>query len=205
VVLRLDHVVYAVRDLDVAAARMRADHGLDSVAGGRHPGWGTVNRIVPLGQDYVELIAIEDDAAAARSAFGRSLRSSLDAGEGWFTICAASDDLDAVAARLGAEIEPGERVRPDGGVVRWRRVDPSGRESWLPFFIAWDVAPALHPGRARAGHGVRAEGLAWVEVGGDAERLRAWLGGEDVPIRVVEGRPGVRRVAIATAGGELVI
>jgi hypothetical protein len=204
-VLRLDHVVYAVRDLDDAAARLRADHGLDSVAGGRHPEWGTANRIVPLGAGYVELIAIEDDAAAARSAFGRSLRSSLDAGEGWFAVCAASDDLDAVAARLEAEVEPGERVRPDGEVVRWRRVDPPGRATWLPFFIAWDVEPELHPGRARAGHGVRAEGLAWVEVGGDADRMRAWLGGDDLAIRVVDGPPGVRRVAIATADGELVI
>jgi hypothetical protein len=204
-VLRLDHVVYAVRDLDDAAARFRAQHGLDSVAGGRHPGWGTANRIVPLGEDYVELIAIEDEEAAARSAFGRSLRTALDAGEGWFAICAATGDVDAVAARLAAEVEPGERVRPDGRVVRWRRVDPATREPWLPFFIAWDVAPELHPGRSRAGHGIRAGGLAWVEVGGDEERLRTWLGGEDLPIRVVDALPGVRRVAIATADGELAI
>ena len=203
--LRLDHVVYAVRDLEDAAARWRTDHGLDSVAGGRHPRWGTANRIVPLGEDYVELIAIVDEVAAARSEFGRSLRSAVETGEGWFAVCVATDDLDAVAARLEAEVEPGERVRPDGEVVRWRRVDPTGREPWLPFFIAWDVPPALHPGRARAGHGIRPDALAWVEVGGDAERLRSWLGGEDAPIRPADGPPGVRRVAIATADGELVI
>jgi hypothetical protein len=203
--VRLDHVVYAARDLEQAAARFRAELGLDSVPGGRHPGWGTENRIVPLGRDYVELIAIEDDAAAAGTAFGRSLRSALDAGDGWFAVCVATDDVDAVAARLGADVEPGERIRPDGTVVRWRRVDPAEREAWLPFFIAWDVPPALHPGRARAGHGLRPEGLAWVEVAGDADRLRAWVGEEDLPIRVAEGPPGVRRVAIATAGGELVI
>jgi hypothetical protein len=36
--LRIDHVVYAVRDLDDAAERFRRDHGLDSTPGGRHPG-----------------------------------------------------------------------------------------------------------------------------------------------------------------------
>ena len=34
--LRLDHVVYAVGDLDGAAVRFRQAFGLDSVAGGRH-------------------------------------------------------------------------------------------------------------------------------------------------------------------------
>ncbi|HZD18438.1 MAG TPA: hypothetical protein VE669_09885, partial [Actinomycetota bacterium] len=46
-------------------------------------------------------------------------------------------------------------------------------------------------------------GIAWVEVGGDRERLRGWLGGEDLAIRVVDGAPGIRAVAIATADGEL--
>jgi hypothetical protein len=52
---------------------------------------------------------------------------------------------------------------------------------------------------------VQPRGLSWVEVGGDAERLRDWLGGEELPIRVVDGVPGVRRVAITTSDGELVI
>ena len=80
-----------------------------------------------------------------------------------------------------------------------------GASQWMPFFLAWDVPEELHPGRARAGHGVRAEGIAWVEVGGDAERLREWLGGEELPIRVIEGEPGLRRVGVATSDREIVI
>jgi hypothetical protein len=63
----------------------------------------------------------------------------------------------------------------------------------------------MHPGRARAGHGVRANGIEWVDVGGDAERLRTWLGGAELPIRVTDGEPRIHRVAISTADGELVI
>lgn len=203
--LRLDHVVYAVRDLDDASVRFRTEFGLDSVAGGRHPGWGTANRIVPLGIDYIELIAVVDPAKAAESVIGRALRAALDAGDGWFAVCAATDDLDAVAARLGARPEPGERERPDGAVIRWRTVNPEAREPWMPFFISWDVREDLHPGRTRAGHGVLAERLSWVEVGGDAERLREWLGGEELAVRVTDGSPGVHRVAVATASGVLVI
>ena len=75
----------------------------------------------------------------------------------------------------------------------------------MPFFIEWDVPAGLHPGRARAGHGVRPSGVAWVQVAGDADRLREWLAGQELPIRVVGGTPGVGPVAVATAEGELVI
>jgi hypothetical protein len=44
-----------------------------------------------------------------------------------------------------------------------------------------------------------------VDVGGDAPRLREWLGGQELPIRVVDGVPGIRAVVLSTANGELVI
>ena len=205
--LRLDHVVYAVPDLDEAAVRFREAFGLDSTEGGRHERWGTANRIVPLGDQYVELVAAVDETAAARTGFGRGVLERAAAGGGWFTIAAVAEDLDAVAARLGLEIGSGSRTRPDGEVLRWRSagLDDPRREPWMPFFLAWDVPEELHPGRARAGHGVRAEGIAWVEVGGDAERLREWLGGEELPIRVIGGEPGLRRVGVATSDREIVI
>jgi hypothetical protein len=75
----------------------------------------------------------------------------------------------------------------------------------MPFFLAWDVIDELYPGRARAGHGVCATGIAWVEVGGDAERLRTWLGADELPIRLTDGEPGIHRVAVATVDGEFEI
>jgi hypothetical protein len=51
----------------------------------------------------------------------------------------------------------------------------------------------------------QAEGIAWVEVGGKAKRLRGWLGGEELPIRVIGGEPGLRRVGVATSDREIVI
>jgi hypothetical protein len=205
-VLRLDHVVYAVPDLDEAAVRLRERFGLDSTEGGRHERWGTANRIVPLGDQYLELVAAVDAPMAAETAFGRGVLERAAAGGGWFTIAAVADDLDAVATRLGLEVGSGSRTRPDGQTVRWRMagLDDPRRETWMPFFLIWDVGRDLHPGRARAGHGVRANGIAWVEVGGDAERLRTWLGGDELPIRVADAEPGIHRVAISN-DGELVI
>ena len=69
--LWIDHVVLACADLDVAAAHLLERHGLASVPGGRHPGWGTANRIVPLGGSYVELITVVDAEEALQSQFGK--------------------------------------------------------------------------------------------------------------------------------------
>jgi hypothetical protein len=70
----------------------------------------------------------------------------------------------------------------------------------MPFLLIWDICDELHPARARDGHGVRA-----TEVGGDAERLRTWLGGDELPIRVTDVEPGIHRVAISTLDVELLI
>jgi catechol 2,3-dioxygenase-like lactoylglutathione lyase family enzyme len=205
--LRIDHVVFAVPDLDEAAVRFREAFGLDSTDGGRHERWGTANRIVPLGDQYLELVTAVDETAAAGTGFGRGVLQLASGGGGWFTIAAVAEDLDAVAARLGLEIGSGSRTRPDGEILRWRSagLDDPRREPWMPFFLVWDVPDELRPGRARTGHGVRAQGIAWVEVGGDAERLREWLGGEELPIRVIGGEPGLRRVGVATSDREIVI
>ena len=205
--LRLDHVVYAVPDLDEAAVRFRERFGLDSTEGGRHERWGTANRIVPLGDQYLELVAAVDAPAAAETGFGMGVLERAAGVGGWFTIAAVADDLEAVASRLGIEVDSGSRTRPDGESIRWRMaaLDDPRREPWMPFFLTWDVTNELYPGRARAGHGVRANGISWIEVGGDAERLHAWLGGDELAIRGGDGEPGIHRVAISIADGELVI
>ena len=105
-------------------------------------------------------------------------------------------------------MQPGSRTRPDGEEVRWRGagIEERGDDLWLPFFISWDVPPELHPGAAPAEHRVDAEGIAWVEVGGDEDRLRDWLGGADAPIRVVDGDPRVHAVGVRLrGGGEIVL
>jgi Glyoxalase-like domain len=116
--LELDHVVIAAADLDAAARELETRHGLASVLGGRHPDWGTANRIVPLGDAYLELIAVVDEATVARTVPGRWVLSA-EAGQplGW---AVHTDDLDAIAGRLGLTPSAGSRVTPDGEILRWR-------------------------------------------------------------------------------------
>ncbi|HEV2777148.1 MAG TPA: VOC family protein [Solirubrobacteraceae bacterium] len=205
--LRIDHVIYAVEDLDVAGGRFRADFGLGSIAGGRHPHWGTANRIVPLGRDYVELVTVVDREVAAASDFGRPVLDAIAKGQPLVGWAARTDDLQAVANRLGLEVQRGSRTRPDGSVLAWQLagVAPGLAGGALPFFIEWDVPPELHPGAADAGHDVSPVGIASIEVTGDKHSLHEWLGESQLPLRIVEGAPSLSAVAIGTATGDLLL
>ncbi len=205
--LAIDHVVLVVEDLDAASERLSSEHGLASVPGGRHPRWGTANRIVPMGSTYVELLAVVDPEVARGNAVGRVVAALSQDGDRWFTVSLADDDLDGTARRLGLEIATGARERPDGQVVRWRSCgfeDDPERASTLPFFIEWGVPPDLHPGRMSFEREVPATGIAWVELGDDGS-IDGWIGGAELPIRTVAGAPGVHRVALATRGREIVL
>ncbi|MDQ3933617.1 MAG: VOC family protein [Actinomycetota bacterium] len=205
--LRIDHVIYAVHDLEQAAATIAEDHGLASVPGGKHPAWGTENRIIPLGDEYLELVMISDPAVAAGSGFGRAVASALESGGGLVGWVVVTDDLDDVARRLGLPVEEGSRTRPDGTTLSWRLAGVSDalKTGALPFFIEWACPPDLHPGRASARHRVRPGQIAWLEVRGDEETFNGWLGDCDLPVRVTEGPPALAAVAISTEGPDIVL
>jgi hypothetical protein len=202
---RIDHVVLAVRDLEASATRLWEEHGLRFAPGGRHARWGTANMIAPLGDDYVELLGVVDEDVGRDTVLGRTLLDLSADGDRWFSVCVATDRIETIAARLGLAVEPGGRARPDGTEVRWRGagIEERGDDLWLPFFIDWDVPPGLHPGAAPGDHRIPVEGIAWAEVGGDPERLRAWLGGDVVPIRAaVHAEPRVLAVGLSVHGAD---
>jgi hypothetical protein len=183
-----DHVIWATADLDAAAERLEQTHGLRAGGGGRHDGMGTHNRIVPLGRGYLELLAVADAEEAAGSALGRAVTERLArVGEGLMGWAVSTDDVTAVAARLGTEIV---EIRREGFVGRLTGVPEAMAEPCLPFFVerGADVA--------EPGAGGDAGGLQWVEVAGDAARLDAWLDGEKLQVRVQPGAPALLAVGI---------
>ncbi|HEV7883907.1 MAG TPA: VOC family protein [Solirubrobacteraceae bacterium] len=189
--MRIDHVIYGTADLDAAATRVRAQLGLVSVNGGRHDGLGTRNRIVPLGDgSFLELLAVADPGEAKRSALGAALQSAIARGDGLVGWAVAVDDLQPVVERLGTPIT---HVGRQGKTARLTGVAEFLAEPCLPFFIERDASQAA----AR----VDTTGICWIEVAGDARRVRRWLGGIELPVRVVEGEPAVR--AVGVGGREL--
>jgi glyoxalase-like protein len=186
--VRVDHVIYAAADLDAAAARVEAELGVPAVAGGRHEGLGTHNRIVPLGGGYLELLAVADPREAASSALGAAVQARIAAaGDGLMGWAVAVDSVEPVAARLGTAIST---ISRRGLSAHLTGVAEAMREPFLPFFIARD------PGVPDPAAGGDAGGIAWIEVAGDAARLERWLGGGELPVRVVAGAPGVRAVGV---------
>ena len=203
--MELDHVLIAVSDLAAAASEIEERHGLASIEGGGHPGWGTANRIVPLGESYLELVAVVDESEAAQSPFGRWVarvhHPKLAQPVGW---AVRTHQLDDVARRLGLTVGAGSRAGRDGRLVRWRLagVEQAAAEPSLPFFIEWADGTSL-PGRARATHRAGAVRIAKLRLDGDADRLTAWLGGHRLPITVRPGAPAVAGILLTGAGGEI--
>jgi hypothetical protein len=182
--VRIDHVIYSTADLDAAEAVIR-DFGLDVVPGGVHEGLGTHNRIAPLGGTFLELLAIHDPAEAEGRGFGPAL---LRRGEGLLGWAAAVEDLDAEIERLGLSTLTVKRA---GMTAQVAGVEEAMREPYLPFFI--ERKEDRGPSR-----------IDWIEVGGDAERLRTWLAGAELPVRMTPSPPAPARViALGVDGREL--
>jgi hypothetical protein len=148
VLLGIDHLVIATADPDAAVEDLGAALGLEPGAGGRHPSWGTRNRLLWLGDTFVELLGVGDPSLAATSWLGAPAlanRADWPCLVGW---AIASGDLDADADRLvslGADLGPpiaGERRRPDGRVVRWRLALPHTIGLDRPFLIEHDSTSA---------------------------------------------------------------
>jgi catechol 2,3-dioxygenase-like lactoylglutathione lyase family enzyme len=150
-ITRFDHLVIATRDLDAASQRFRA-LGFEVRPGGEHPGQGTRNAIIRFGLDYIELLAIRDEAEARAGGLGGvALREYLREREwGMAGYALATSDIEGAAVRLQAGGMPVvgpfamSRQRPDGSSLAWRLLIPDGtpwRRPW-PFLIQWETPDA---------------------------------------------------------------
>jgi hypothetical protein len=204
--VELDHVLIAVADLTAAASVMEATYGLTSIEGGRHPGWGTSNRILPLGAAYLELVAVVDRAQATKSAFGSWVAHGSSESPrplGW---AVRTDDLDAVTSRLHLTAAGGSRVARDGRHLRWQLagVEQAAAQPMLPFFIEWGRETPL-PGSAPVAHAAGDVAIHELQLTGDADELAAWIGEHQIRVSVQPGEPALTGVVLATTRGEIVL
>lgn len=201
----IDHVIWGTRDRSAAGGRFWDEFGLASYEGGVHPAFGTGNRIIPLGDSYLEIMGIADMDVARENPLGQFILSQTENGDRWIAWCLRTDDIDATAERAGSAVLPGQRVRPDGGMVSWRL---AGLEAALgappmPFFIAWDD-PASHPGAVPLEHRVGAPRIESLTLSGDEAAVKGHAG-PGVPMQFEGGPPGIRAVTLATDAATLTI
>lgn len=201
----IDHVIFVARDLSAAAHRFWQEHGLASYDGGRHPEYGTANRIIPLGSSYIEIMGIADEAAAQANPLGQTVLAATEAGERWLLACVRPADIDATAARIGSVVVPGHRTRPDGRTVSWRLAGLEiALDEHLPFFIAWTDLEAT-PGRETLEHRLPYRSIDRVVLGGNSARIDEHLS-VDKPtgVTVGIGEAGVQSVSLSIEGGDSV-
>ena len=142
----IDHLVIAVADPDAAADELARTLGPVAGGGGRHEQLGTFNRLIWLGDSFLELIGVFDPVLAAASWIGAPTNCALEAGGGlvtWasppMTSTARSRGSELTATDLSAPID-GERRRPDGEVVRWRLAAAKPLGPTRPPFLIEHVA-----------------------------------------------------------------
>lgn len=221
--LGLDHLVVAVMDPDAAAVELERTVGLRCTGGGRHPGWGTWNRLAWLGDTYVELIGVFERSLAPNGAVSRVVSEAIDQGHvGLVSFAVASDAVDADLARLRAtgsglsDVDARSRTRPDGEVVAWRAsFPPALGPAEPPFVIEHELSGAEWGEDARAdratyrhplGSKARAVGLELPvpDVAAAVDRYAQTLGlaitaiGGDGDPEVAEGHVGTQLVRLRT-------
>jgi hypothetical protein len=214
----IDHVLLPVADLEEGARSLRERHGLQAIPGGRHPKVGTANMIVPLGRQYLELIAIADPQEAAASRLGKRIPPALDERRMFVDWALRTRDLDAMRGKLlaaGWDMPPmgeGSRRRPDGQVLHWRTQDANtgAVRTAIPFVIEWDVPEGLHPGEAAAEHPSGATALRRVVVGARnparvSEQLQLLLGDSDLYEVRKAASDGILELVLDSPHGDLVI
>jgi hypothetical protein len=140
----IDHLVYACPDLDMAVDEITRLTGVRPQGGGQHPGLGTHNALLSLGdRTYLEIIAPDP----AQPHTGQPMPFGLDhldapALRAW---AAAPDDLDAAVRTARAagfdygDIVTRNRRTPDNGELSWRMTTYAhdGEVAVLPFLIDW--------------------------------------------------------------------
>lgn len=149
----IDHIVYAVPNLEAAMDEIERDWGVRPAFGGKHTGRGSHNALLSLGDGpYLELIALDPEQTDVDEAKHPFRLANLTAPV-IRTFAITTPGIDAVIARSReAGYDPGDahamsRALPDGSAtLSWRLTrgtDEATAGGMLPFLIDWADTP--HP------------------------------------------------------------
>lgn len=200
---RIDHLVYATPDLARGIEEVEKLLGVRAVSGGQHPGGGTRNALIGLGDRvYLEIIGPDPDQPKPN----RPRRFSIDELESprLVTWAAKATDLARVvddAKRNGIElgqVQSGSRRRPDGVMLSWKLTVSSELTAGgvIPFFIDWGETE--HPA-ASLPKGCRLVSLRAEHP--DADRVGKMLAGIGLDLLVEKGPAPALIATISTPRG----
>lgn len=202
----VDHLMWAAPSLEAGLAQAQELFGIEAARGGSHPGLGTRNALVGLGETvYLEIIA-PDPEQRLEGTFGARLQGLSGCGlVTWAAGCNALPGMLATAKDAGLSVRgPTATTRrtPDGEMLAWELLFVSGHEfaGLMPFFIDWLDTP--HPAGVNPQAGIL-ESLTLTTP--ESEGLRSLLTRLDVAVDVIDGSgPGIR-AEISTQEGSVAL
>lgn len=148
----VDHLVLCSPSLEEGIAHVAERTGVTAAFGGVHPGMGTHNALLALGDDvYLEIIA--PDPGQPEPAGGRPFGVTDDGPIRLVSFAVRPapgmtiDQVVAAARTKGHDpgpIAPMSRQTPDGSELRWRLTMPpgAGGDQRVPFIIDWGETPS---------------------------------------------------------------
>jgi catechol 2,3-dioxygenase-like lactoylglutathione lyase family enzyme len=153
----LDHILLGCRDLDQGITFVESHTGVRAAFGGVHPGRGTQNALLSLGdRHYLEIIAPDpkqempqNRIRAAAPDLVTELKSLVNPRlVGWAAHPGSLADFAKQLRAAGIAFHgptPGSRKRPDGSLLEWQTLNLDKDDArLLPFFIEW-AAASPHP------------------------------------------------------------
>ncbi len=204
----LDHILLGCADLDSGIAFVEQRTGVRAQFGGVHPGRGTRNALLSLGNlHYLEIIAPDPKQTDIQQwAVPRVNALKLLASPRLIGWAVHPADIDALAAKLrdqaiGAQpLFAGQRKRDDLSVLHWKALSLNDdQHGILPFFIQWS-ADSTHPS-VDAPAGCRLE--RFTVAGPNPDELRATLQKLGVEVAVERAHRPQLRARIAGPKGKL--
>ena len=136
-----DHILLGAADLDAGIRWVEERTGARARFGGNHPGRGTRNALLALGErHYLEIIA--PDPAQANVPDERELKQlSSPRIIQWAVHTEGIAAVKRAAEANGIETsgpQAGSRQRPDGKTLRWQTLAIESTTPLVPFFIQWE-------------------------------------------------------------------
>lgn len=151
----VDHLLLGVADLDRGIAWVEQMTGVKAAPGGSHPGVGTRNALLSLGdRHYLEIIA--PDPSQTTFQFQIDIRKLAE--PRLITWASRTNDITAIAngaREAGYQLfgpRNGSRATPDEKLLQWKTLGVLNKLGLMgvepvPFFIEW-AADSVHPSQS---------------------------------------------------------